>query len=148
MYRGFSEIYSPQIVDKICECSKEQGYEVAYRRIDHALSDPLSLRDFLPSIMARNNGVMPPHETQNRKTSISNFSCSFFAEKETLLEAIALIPSERNDAHCLAMGSLLKHLGRSDDPDSIKHINHYIFDPANTNYWNSFTIIYPEETHD
>ena len=129
----FCNLYSEKTKEKILTCSSQREVSPAYRLIRHSPDDPIVKEDFYPSIMERNNGVMPSYEEQDRKTKISNFGVSVFVDENALDEYVQCIPSERNIKHFVAKGSIKSTYGTASNTDERGHIDMFLFDPVQMN---------------
>ena len=154
---NFSEIYSPTKVEEIVDHNKNVFYyKNVYRIIRHSNMIELTINDFMPTIMERNDFSMPSYEKQNLKTNNEQFSMSCFDTKSHLECYIESITSLREDFYSknwyIVKGFVSKEKGFADkvieSGPKIGHINYYLFDPISKNPIKDFKIIKEEEKGD
>ena len=100
---------------------------------NHDESFLLEVSDFYPSIMERNNGVMPPEEVQRNKTKIENFGTSFYLDNDNSKEVILSVPTLRENMKALSYGTITVKHGLISCPDQTGHLVMYLLDPLNNN---------------
>ena len=126
-------------VEEILRIDSFKGAHKVVRAIKHHdKSTPLVQSDFYPSIMERNDGVMPPKEKQINKTKIENFGTSFYLLSDNVIEIIKSVPALWNETKALACGKISSKYGKIGKPDYLGHLVLYLFNPTNNNLPRAF----------
>lgn len=120
-------------IEEICKLDFINYKEPCYRAIKHTNDMVLSQNDFLPSIMERNNNVMPDAENQMRRKGYKDFSVSVNRSLEELKEIVRTVPTLRDSVFSYAVGFYSKKKGVVTRPDNKGHIHYFLFDPEEKN---------------
>lgn len=119
-----------KVIDGILKLPCLSGKNNVLRVIkNHDSTSSLVASDFYPSIMERNGGIMPPHEKQENKKSLTQFGTSFFIANDNSLEVIQSVPTLREEMKALAYGTISPKHGLIGTPDNTGHLVLYLFNP-------------------
>lgn len=128
-------------IKEICKLDFVNYKGSCYRAIKHSNIIALSINDFLPSIMERNNNEMPDTETQLKHKKYKDYSVSLNESLEKLKEIVQFVPTLRDSVCSYAIGYFSKTKGVITKPESNGHIHYFLFDPKGKNPVSDFRFI-------
>lgn len=128
-------------IEEICKLDFINYKELCYRAIKHTNDIALSIDDFLPSIMEKNNNAMPDAETQKKRKGYALFSVSINRSLEELKEIVQFVPTLKNCVFSYAVGFYSKNKGVVTRPEDNGHIHYFLFDPEEKNPVSDFQYV-------